>query len=71
LVDSFECVKMPGPTNPKFKQGMVLTRKTNSWMFGCGNVHNSDTFSDTLKVGEGFMGDVIKLETLACSEGDK
>jgi len=40
-------------------------------MFGCGNVHNSDKSSDTLKVGEGFMDDVIKLETLTCSDGDK
>jgi hypothetical protein len=40
-------------------------------MFGRGNVHNGDKFSDILKVGEGFMCDVIKLETLTCSDGDK
>jgi hypothetical protein len=29
---------------------------------------DNDRYSDTLKVGEGFIGDVIKLETLTCSD---
>ena len=35
------------------------------WLREC----NSDKFFDTLRVGEGFMDDVIKLETLTCSDG--
>jgi hypothetical protein len=58
-----------GKNKESLQQSTILTRKTNSSMFGCGNV--SDPLSDTLKVGEGFMGDVIKLEKLACSDRNK